>query len=273
MAEQSPPERAPTSERDLVERHLGRAWRSFAPDAGLQDRVRARLTSSAAATMGAIGTGAAMRVRPEGTWASLQSSSKLGTALVGAGLLALGLLVGYLLRGAWEEPAPPPPLPPAPLSAEAVLAPSPSLEAPAIVAEVTPPAVTPAVTSVPRAERRAQQRGKAAAPAAGAGARSAAPATTEPGQELALLRRAEHAVRKADSALALALIAELQQRYPRSSLLEERRAVELLAYCVAGATDARDRAQRFLREHPRSVHAGRIAEQCAGAGELSPTGR
>jgi hypothetical protein len=276
MAEQSPPERGPCAperdpcapERDFVERHLGRAWRSFSPDASLQDRVRARLTSSTAATMGTIGTGLALKTRPEGTWASLQASSKLGTALVGAGLLGMGLLSGYLIRDTREEPVPPP-LPPIassaaapalPLPPELILAPSPA-----------PARAAPAVPRVPRAERSLQQRAKALA--LPPEARSGALETSEPSEELALLRRAERAVRGADSALALALIAELEERYPRSSLLEERRAVELLAYCAAGASDAVARAQRFLREHPRSVHAGRITEKCADTGELSTTGR
>jgi len=276
MAEQSPRERDPGSERDVVERHLGRAWRSFAPESSLQDRVRARLTSSAAATMGALGTGAALNVRPEGTWASLQTSSKLGTALVGAGLLGMGLLSGYLLRDARDEPAAPALLTSSTLSAPAAALPPPSgLEPPARLVEPSAPAapVLEATTAAraPRTAPPLQQRTKTVAPESDV--QSGALETADPNQELALLRRAERAVRNDDSALALALIAELEERHPRSSLLEERRAVELLAYCVAGASDARARAQRFLREHPRSVYAGRIAEKCAGTGELSPTGR
>jgi hypothetical protein len=270
MAEQSPPERDPGSERDVVERHLRRAWRSFTPDASLQDRVRARLTSSTAATL-ALGTSAVMKVRPEGTWASLQTSSKLGTALVGAGLLGMGLLSGYLIRDARDEPAPPALRTPSTLSAPAAaLAPPPDVRvepsaAPAPVLEA------PAAGHVLRAAPPLQQRPKTAPPEADL--RGGALEAADPNQELALLRRAERAVRNDDSALALALIGELEERHPRSSLLEERRAVELLAYCVAGASDARTRAQRFLREHPRSVYAGRIAEKCADTGELSPTGR
>lgn len=139
-----------------------------------------------------------------------------------------------------------------------------------IVEPSAPPAPlpeAPAAAHVPRAARPATQRAKIPAPP------SDALAAADPDRELALLRRAERAVRGDDSALALALIGELEEHYPRSSLLEERRAVELLAYCVAGASDARARAQRFLREHPRSVYAGRIAEKCADAGDLSTTGR
>jgi hypothetical protein len=81
-------------------------------------------------------------------------------------------------------------------------------------------------------------------------------------QELALLQRAERAVRVGNAALALALTAELEAQHPRSRLLEERRAIELLAHCAAGATDAAPRATRFLREHPKSVYAGRVRELC-----------
>lgn len=257
MAEQPPPE------HDVVARHLGLAWRAFTPEPNLQDRVRARLTSSSAATMGALATGAALKPQTQASWASLPASSKLGTALIGAGLLGIGLLSGYLIRDA-REPAPvrvatpldtpsPAPLP----AAQPSFAPSPvaiAHEEPAV--KRTPP--------VKRRPRAALAEGEALSPA---------PAAIEPSEELALLRRAEHAVRSDNSALALALIAELEQRHPRSSLLEERRAIELLAHCSAGASDARSRARRFLREHPRSVYAGRIAEQCAESGELSASER
>ena len=78
-------------------------------------------------------------------------------------------------------------------------------------------------------------------------------------------------MRAGNSALALALIAELEVNYPRSKLLEERRAVELMAHCAAGATDGRTRAERFLREQPRSIYAARVDELCGVKGP--PSGR
>ncbi len=267
MAEQSPPE------KDIVDRHLGRAWRSFSPDVSLQDRVRARLTSSTAATMGAIGSGAALRARPQSTWASLPTRSKLGTALVGAGLLGMGLLSGYLIRDARDEPARSALPPTASSAAAAELPPRPDVPAELSVAPSPPPPPALGASAAVHAQRAAPPRERRAkSPAPQPQAPSPMLATAEPSEELALLRRAERAVRGTDSPLALALIAELEERYPRSNLLEERRAVELLAYCIAGASDAPPRAQRFLREHPRSVYAGRIAEKCADAGELSTTG-
>jgi hypothetical protein len=92
-----------------------------------------------------------------------------------------------------------------------------------------------------------------------------------PSDELALLQRAERAVRAENSALALMLTGELDARHPRSELLEERRAIELMAHCVAHATDARPRAERFLRAHPRSVYAERVQQLCLGE-PVTPAG-
>ena len=91
--------------------------------------------------------------------------------------------------------------------------------------------------------------------------------------ELLLLQRAERAVRASNSALALALIGELEENYPRSVLLEERRAIELMAHCAAGATDGAARARRFERDHPRSVYAERITELCRASRAPAPSTR
>jgi hypothetical protein len=257
-------------DQDIVDRHLQRAWQAFAPPSNLSELVRARLTSSTAATLGAAGLAMASNARPEGAWASLQASGKLG-ALVGAGLLGIGLLFGYLIRDRQQEAPPPaaignpvsevsPPLaPPLPKSVPEV--------APAATERVQPSVVPRAERSVSSAPRTRTERAAArdeTQPNAG---------TPEPSDELALLRRAERAVRTDNAALALALIGELEERYPRSSLLEERRAIELMAYCSAGATDAVARAQRFLREYPLSAYAGRIRDLCPATGVELPAPR
>jgi hypothetical protein len=255
------------SKQDIVDRHLARAWGAFAPAPGLSDQVRARLTSSTAATMGAVSLGLAGNARPPGAWASLQASGKLG-AVVGAGLLGIGLLAGYLIRDARDAP---PPLAMSTSSAEPVV---PRLES---VAMPSPPsAAAPAppppsrVATAPSARARARTEPP---PAARASTSTVSAADRQPSDELALLRRADRAVRGDDSALALALIGELEADYPRSSLLEERRAIELMAQCGAGATDARPRARRFLNEHPRSVYAGRIRAMCPDSSDPSAPAR
>jgi hypothetical protein len=248
------------ADRDIVDRHLQRAWQAFAPPSNLRELVRGRLTSSSAATLGAVGMGMASNARPEGAWASLQASGKLG-ALVGAGLLGVGLLSGYLIRDSQEAPLPP----------RALASP---------ITEVRLP-VPPAAPAEPREQERLPPSGASkalrrdtavATRARRTPERVAAPdtepaaVTAQPGGELALLRRAERALRTDNAALALALIGELEEHYPSSSLLEERRAIELMAYCSAGATDAAARAQRFLREYPQSAYAGRIRDLCPATG-------
>jgi hypothetical protein len=204
-----------------------------------------------------------MQPRAAGTWTSLGKSSKVALGVVGAGLLGLGLVSGYLIRDARQEPAVQPEVPPV-VSVSAAAAPA---AAPEVSVQAAPAA--PPVASNEELGPRTTRARRPAKPAPPQSEVPVAPVVPEPSDELALLRRAERAVRNDDAALALALIAELEASHPRSSLLEERRAVELLAYCVAGSSDAPTRAQRFLREHPHSVHAGRISEKCAGTGELS----
>ena len=66
----------------------------------------------------------------------------------------------------------------------------------------------------------------------------APPSGTETSAELALLQRAERAVRAKNPTLALALMDELKQSRPRSPLHEERSAIELMAHCQARGADA-----------------------------------
>jgi hypothetical protein len=275
-------------ERDLVERQLARVWQEFTPAPNLQQQVRARLTSSTAATMGAVGMGVASQTRPEGAWAALQASGKLG-ALVGAGLLGAGLLSGYLIRDIQGETEQRETAPPAAM-VQRVEASGEDRARADVAAAATSERAAPedgdeervpsAVVATPRAEVASRAPRARPSRAQSHTARDEPPLTSptnaassagNPGEELLLLQRAERAVRADNPALALALIGELEQRYPRSIVLEERRAIELMAYCVAGATDASARAQRFLRDHPRSVHAGRIGEVCPSEmGESAP---
>jgi hypothetical protein len=263
------------NERDLVERQLARVWQEFTPAPNLQQQVRARLTSSTAATMGAVGMGVASQARPEGAWASLQATGKLGV-LVGAGLMGFGALSGYLVRDSQQEAAPPAAMV---QRMEASGDERARAGAEAAATSERPPQedghdervrsgalATPRTEAAARAPRarpsRAQSHTLGNEPPLTVAPTRAANAAGNLSDELLLLQRAERAVRAHNPALALALIGELEERYPRSIVLEERRAIELMAHCVAGATDASARAQRFLRDHPRSVHAGRIGEVC-----------
>jgi len=82
-------------------------------------------------------------------------------------------------------------------------------------------------------------------------------------EELALLSRAERAIRASEPALALSFLAELEARFPISTLLEERAAARLLAECALSNPGARRRAELFLNDRAASVYTDRVRRSCA----------
>jgi hypothetical protein len=257
----------------IVERQLALARQSLTPSTQLRERVHAGLLASSAATRGASVLALTQLMRSDSPWAALRSSGRFGVML-GAGLLALGFGSGYWLR---PSPVEPPPLPRPPVVVEAAaevrLLPdaieSPSTESSSTEsssAGATPdaaPALPPAAAV--RLPARVAHRARLARKPAHGQAIAAAPdvgPTLGPSDELALLQRAERAVRADQPALALALTAELDERYAQSRLLQERHAIALMAACEAAAGDASERAASFLREYPKSVYAPRIRELC-----------
>jgi hypothetical protein len=92
------------------------------------------------------------------------------------------------------------------------------------------------------------------------------------GAELALLGRAERAIRAGEGALARSFLDELEQKFPASSLREERAAARVLADCAearSGTAAARQAAQaaatRFVARSS-SMYADRVRQLC----ELGP---
>jgi hypothetical protein len=83
-----------------------------------------------------------------------------------------------------------------------------------------------------------------------------------------LLRRVEKSLRAKDAALALALLGELDERFPRTALGEERLAARVIAHCTVGDGGARLRAESFLRDRPGSVYAERVQTACAVPAQL-----
>jgi hypothetical protein len=80
--------------------------------------------------------------------------------------------------------------------------------------------------------------------------------------EAELLGRAWVAIRERRAADTRALLAEHARRFPEGALVPERRACQLVASCIAGDSDATDRAQRYLDEHRASHLADRVAAGC-----------
>ena len=255
-----------------LERELELARAAYTPRADLRERVLDKLLHGPGMTAGSsAASGGRVAAPPGPRWLRVAAPK----ALAVVGLVALGFGAGWQANRAYQQP---PPLPSAPSvdAPDAIVMPEPvalpvdasdGFVAAPLANEATARLAPPGRASHPSARRVA--RGTPSHTPGSADARSQpSPARLDDGstrEELALLQRAERAVRAGNAALGLALIAELEAGYPRSKLLEERRAVELMAHCAAGATDSRARAERFLREQPRSIYAVRIDELCSAS--------
>lgn len=166
--------------------------------------------------------------------------------------------------------------------AEQAAAPTAASAAPAATGDVShgagasPPGHdAPRADGVPAALETVPQRSASAR-----GAARAAPRSTADGEgrdrfaaEVALLGRAERAIRGGEAALALALLEQLDREFPSSALRVERAAARVLARCEAsrsGSAAERAAAQSAAREllsRGSSVYAGRVRELCGLADE------
>jgi hypothetical protein len=82
-------------------------------------------------------------------------------------------------------------------------------------------------------------------------------------EELDVLRRAERMIRQGNSLVALGFLRDLDERYPKGQLLEERSAARVMANCqLADAESARSQGQAYLSAHARSVYADRVRSIC-----------
>ena len=243
-----------------LDRTLDSAWQALSPPAGLEARVRARvLAGDGAAATGGAGGASPVASTPQATsrWAALRASGSVGAG-VGAVLLAGGFLAGY-----WSRPlAPPAPVAASGASTAQDVA---SSEPQSLPAETPAPGTTEARGVVTRAPADASA---ARAPHAAVPPRQAPPRASEhrdprdEGEELRFLARAERAVRTHNAALARALTRELAERFPRSPLHEERRAIELMALCQQEDPARAARRAQFEGDYPKSVYAERIAGEC-----------
>jgi len=81
-------------------------------------------------------------------------------------------------------------------------------------------------------------------------------------EELALLARAERAIRAGNATLARSFVAELEARFPKTALRQERAALLVLAACATGEPAAQTDAREFLGDHEQSVYVDRIRSMC-----------
>lgn len=81
-----------------------------------------------------------------------------------------------------------------------------------------------------------------------------------------LLGRARRALERQEPALALGLLDELDARFARELLDEERSATRVLALCAGGEPAAAlELARGWLVDRPRSIYARRLEQSCARA--------
>lgn len=234
-----------------------------APAAGDKARIQQRLAAQLGAAVfttalvadaaGCSGANAVATtsLAPKSAWLGGLGKALLSAAALGGAGLALWL-------GA-----------PAPHAAPATLAPRVAPSAPSVAAvpsQAVAPAVAPELVAAPQEvpapaaqedTPKAQRKAKVGLPAAA----TPSPHPDTLGAELALLGRAQAALRAGRPAEAQALAAEHRATYPNGLMKEERMGVAALAECAL-SPDNRAEAKAFLAQSANSPLAARVRKAC-----------
>lgn len=220
-----------------------------APPPGIEAAILAKVTATvtAAATTTAAATSTAAVATP-----TLLAMKPLAAFLAGTALVATIVVGGRaLLPRSTQEgsavvaPAVVDAAPPIAALAPSVPAPAPTQAEPTMLA----PTATPTTTSAPAL---AQPTGDThSSPLV----RSAEPARgVNPAQEAALVDAAREAIARGDGDVALRKLQEHAGKFSGGALVEERRALLVVALALRHETDrARNAAKAFEREYPSSL--------------------
>ncbi len=199
---------------------------SLRPPDTAQGEVWQRLAKSGVIALGVSGT--------VGATSKVAAASGLGSKLALVLVVAAPLVGGALYLSRKPESAPPRPAPVATVPGVAIAQAAPS-------AAAAPPA---SGAAEPMLEKSAE---RASSPAAALR------------EENRLLREAREALRSSDAERSLALLRQLDARFPRGSLTQERELVHIQALRSAGRnSEASVRAQRFLKVYPESPYAEHV---------------
>jgi hypothetical protein len=207
--------------------------------------------------------------------ARLRGAARLRLALVGLGVT--GTIVALVLvAGARSDPTSSSDRPNAPASASVR---EPTQTAPATPTTPVDPLASPALASptLPPPSPEPEPAPVVSPPSPGPSTKPTRPKpAVEPSSspdasqddlaaELALLGRARAALKSGDPKAALALLDQHASEFPRGALRSERELTRITAACSAGDLDRAEQvARRFIREHPGSTEAKRLADTCIG---------
>jgi hypothetical protein len=215
------------------------------------DREQKAIRARVLATLGLVPPGGGSP-GPSGS-----ASSGIGGAA--KGLLAIAIVTGgsvggYLLLRDGSEATQPTRAQVTTPAAETTLHEEPATEVPAAAL----PTPEPQVTATPAAAKTRRDPPKSAR----------APATrAEPPVESDLIEAAWSALARKDSAAVFAALRRHQCHYPSGRLAEEREALRVLALARAGQSEqARERADAFQSEYPKSIHLAAIEAALRKAG-------
>lgn len=250
------------------------------PDARDKARVRARLVQqlgvgafAGAAVLTVVSSAGSSQV--SGTAAVAPVVSRVGTALWVKTLgtaAAVAAAAGALYSGSAlldrpqrarssERPA----APATPVPARPTLEPTVEQLVARPEPEVTTEPVRPPVPAHDARPKRGERRLRSAPPSAPPAAEpAAAPGETPLAAELALLAKAQRALRDGRASAALGLVQQHALRFPDGSLQEERDGIEVLARCMLNDEEAPRAARAFLADAPESPLAARVRKECTG---------
>jgi outer membrane protein assembly factor BamD (BamD/ComL family) len=120
------------------------------------------------------------------------------------------------------------------------------------------------VSEPPAGDGNAARDRTAAAGRARAARRPPAQPESSLAAELAMLQRARRALNAGNGRLALGIVEELDERFPRGVLVEERSATRILSLCqLERVAEAQQAAHEFLARYPASVYVERVRQSCA----------
>jgi hypothetical protein len=234
------------------ERRLLRAGIEAVPPSELGAQVWAGLSAKLPASGSTVGS-------PQGAGGAGLQGAHLGGLLLKAALAVVA--VGALVLGARallvnDQPAPAPPkltftvTPPAPHVSSAV-------------AEIAAPEATPAAPSAPPAHAanavRSSKLAAAHSPVVASSQPSEPPEPSNASEESRMVAAARDALRTGNSAGALSLLSQAQQRFGSGVLGQEREALTIEALSKSGQrAAAQTRGQAFLKNYANSPYSARI---------------